>query len=82
MNKTAKWHPRGEPTWPDWKKAKPGQRVEHVRSGDRATFVAVSRHRNNGAIVEWDPTHAWQASPVRAYVIAPAFDLRPVEQDA
>jgi hypothetical protein len=23
---TAAWHPRGEPSWPDWKQAEPGAR--------------------------------------------------------
>jgi hypothetical protein len=67
------WHPRGEPTWPDWKKAEPGARFEHVRTGARGTFVKVSRNRHNGAVVRWD------TQPARdAYVIAPAFDLRPI----
>jgi hypothetical protein len=75
----AKWHPRGVPTWPDWKKAKPGTRFEHVRSGRQGTFVKASRHpSHNGAIVDWDPTQPWQKGPVRANVVAPAFDLRPL----
>jgi hypothetical protein len=79
MMAASAWHPRGEPTWPDWKKAKPGQRFEHVRSGRQGTFVKVSRNRHNGAIVDWDPTYPWQhGKPVRANVVAPAFDLRPI----
>jgi hypothetical protein len=66
------WHPRGEPTWPDWRSAAPGTRVEHVRSGARATFVKPSRNRNNGAIVRWDGLDR------NSTVVAPAFDLRPI----
>ncbi len=68
------WHPRGTPSWPDWKQAREGQRFEHVRSGAKGTFVKVSRNRNNGAIVRWDA-----ASDRTSYVVAPAFDLRPIE---
>jgi hypothetical protein len=75
----AAWHPRGEPSWPDWRDAKPGTRFEHVRNGARGTFVGVSPNRNNGAIVDWDARHAWQhGKPTRGVVVAPAFDLRPL----
>jgi hypothetical protein len=73
------WNPRGEPTWPDWKRAEPGQRFEHVRTGAQGTFVKVSRNRNNGAIVDWDPTQPWQKGPVRGNVVAAGFDLRPID---
>jgi hypothetical protein len=72
------WHPRGEANWPDWKKAKSGQRFKHVRSGRQGTFVRVSPNRHNGAIVDWDSTEFSGGKPVRANVVAPAFDLRPV----
>jgi len=75
------WHPRGTPTWPDWKKAQAGQRFEHVRSGRRGTFVKIARNRNNGAVVDWDPVQvgAVMMPASRANVIAPAFDLRPID---
>jgi hypothetical protein len=69
------WHPRGEPTWPNWKSAEPGTRFEHVRSGRRGTFIKVDKNRNNGAVVEWDDVGFGVR---RTTVIAPAFDLRPV----
>lgn len=69
------FHPRGTPTWPDWKQAKPGTRVEHVRSGRQGTFVKCSRNRHNGAIIDWDDTGFGVS---RANCVAPAFDLRPV----
>lgn len=72
------WHPRGEPTWADWKKAQPGDRFEHVRSGRQGTFVAVSKSKSNGAVVDWDPTPFSKDQPIRANVVAPAFDLRPL----
>lgn len=69
------WHPRGETTWPDWKKAKEGQRFEHVRTGAQGTFIKVAKSKNNGAIVRWD------GGSERSYVVAPAFDLRPIEEN-
>lgn len=41
-------------TWPEWRKAKPGTRFEHVQSGAKGTYVRPSKSRNNGAIVRWD----------------------------
>lgn len=68
-------NPRGEPTWPDWKKASPGTPVEHVRSGMIGTFVRVSnpRSKNACAVVDWcNP----RFGVVRGAVAAPAYDLR------
>jgi hypothetical protein len=79
------WHPRGEPTWPNAKQAKPGQRVEHVRSGHRGTFVRFPRTqagRSPGyAVIEWDGPKYKNAFGHRAQgrVVAYAFDLRPIE---
>lgn len=67
------WHPRGTPTWPDWKSAKPGTRVEHVRSGYQGALVRAVHGRTQGAryaIIAWD-------NGARGRVVAPAFDLRP-----
>lgn len=72
------WNPRGVPTWPDWKQAEEGQRFRHVRTGRQGTFVRVSPSKSNGAIVDWDPTPFSGGKPVRANVVAPAFDLEPV----
>ena len=46
----------GEPTWtwPEWRKAKPGTRVRHNRTGRTGTFVRPNKNRHNGAIVDWD----------------------------
>jgi hypothetical protein len=77
----AKWHPRGETTWPNWRDAPPGTRVEHVRSGATGTFVKPSKARNNGAIIDWDPIEIAGGIPIgtrRGYVVAAAFDLRPI----
>lgn len=71
------WHPRGTPTWPGWKTAAPGTRFEHVRTGRRGTFIKPSRHRNNGALVHWDG----QPEGRTVYVVAPAFDLQPIEEE-
>ena len=75
------WHPRGEASWPGWKSAEPGTRVEHVRSGRQGTFVrAVVRSGSTRfAVIDWDATQPWQSGPSRGRVVAPAFDLRPVD---
>ncbi len=66
------WHPRGTPSWPDWKQAKEGTKVVHVRSGMTGTFVrAVTAH----AVIDWDHP---QFGIQRGRVVAPAFDLRPL----
>jgi hypothetical protein len=72
------WNPRGEPTWPNWRKAPEGTRFRHVRSGATGTFVKPARNRHNGAIVVWDPRPPF-TTPHRANVVAPAFDLEPTE---
>lgn len=69
------WHPRGEATWPGWKKATPGLRIEHVRSGVRGTFRRAVVTRNGYAVIEWDNGHTGR-------VVAPAFDLRPIAYTA
>lgn len=73
-----RWHPRGTPTWPNWKKAAPGTRVEMIGTGRQGTFVKASRNRHNGAIIDWDPTPFSGGKVVRGYVVAAAFDLRPL----
>ena len=88
------WHPRGEPTWPDWREAEPGvTRVEHVRSGARGTFMRWPRSqvkgRNPGyAVIEWDARSVqrinqfnglpYRPGPSVGRVVAYAFDLRRV----
>lgn len=76
-------HPRGEPTWPDWKEAEPGTRVERVGSGRTGTFVKVgNRHpglrTNTFAVIDWDPHGRFGVQ--RGRVDAPAFDLRVICQ--
>jgi hypothetical protein len=68
-------HPRGTPTWPDWKQARPGQRVQSVRTGWTGTVVKVKTGRAGSsgfAVIQWD------RSGSTGRVVAPAFDLRPV----
>ena len=82
---SSKWHPRGEPTWPDWKKAVPGTRVEHVRSGRRGTLARVVDGRTAGnryAVVDWDGGYSVTGHTYRGRVVAPAFDLRPIDGEA
>lgn len=79
------WHPRGEATFPDWREAEPGTRVEHIRSGRRGTIVrpspmatarAKGGPRAGGGsylIVDWDDVGFGVS---RGRVVAPAFDLR------
>lgn len=82
------WHPRGEATWPEWRKAEPGvTRVEHVRSGRRGTFVrwpkVQQKGRNPGyAVIEWDVTSAdgKRFATSKGRVVAYAFDLREVTE--
>lgn len=76
----AKYGPRGEPTWADWKNAEPGTRVRHVRTGATGTFVRKgggrpgAEHRVTHATVDWDD-RGFGVS--RGRVVAPAFDLEP-----
>lgn len=69
-------HPRGEPTWPNWRKAKSGTRVRAHRTGATGTFVKPSRIRNNGAVVDWDDVGFGVS---RDNVISPAVDLEVIE---
>ena len=74
---TTAWHPRGELTWPEWRDASPGARVQHVRSGRRGTFVRWPKTpplRNPGyAVIHWDD-NGYRGGIGR--VVAYAFDLR------
>lgn len=71
--------PRGVPTWPHWRKAKPGTRVRTVRDhSGTGTFVKPSNSKHNGAIVDWDDRGF---GPSRGYVISPAFDLEVIPED-
>ena len=69
-----RWSPRGEPTWPDWRRATPGQRVAHVRTGRLGTFVRGVGQKHAVAVIEWDDAGF---GVVRGSVVAPAYDLRP-----
>ena len=80
-------NPRGEPTWPEWRKAKPDvTRVEHVRSGRRGTFVRWPKSqlkRSPGyAVIRWDPvvpdSESFLGQPFTGRVVAYAFDLKQV----
>ena len=71
------WHPRGEPTWPEWRKAKPGTRIEHVRSGRTGTLKRVVDRRNGYVVIVWDAHERWPRE-TEGRVVAPAFDLRPI----
>ena len=53
-------------TWPEWKAAKPGQRVRMNRTGSTGTVLMVNRF---GVRVQWDE------SDYAGVVVAPAFDL-------
>ena len=53
-------------TWPEWKTAKPGQRVRMNRTGSTGTVLNVNRF---GVRVQWDE------SDYAGVVVAPAFDL-------
>ena len=55
--------------WPEWKAAKPGQRVRMNRTGWSGTVVNVNRF---GVRVRWDQ------SGYEGVVVAPAFDLTPI----
>lgn len=75
------WHPRGEPTFPDWKKARPGTRVEHVHTGARGTLKRSVHGKTPGsrfAVIEWDARPPMNRIVI-GRVIAPAFDLRKVQ---
>lgn len=79
------WHPRGEATWPDWKKARPGLRLEHVRSGRQGTLRRVVNGRTPGnrfVVIQWDNDALGRpvepGTGVTGRVVAPAFDLRPI----
>lgn len=67
------WNPRGPQTWPEWRTAQEGQRVEHARSGMKGTFMrwpATPKGRAPGyAVVRWD-------SGSTGRVVAYAYDLR------
>jgi hypothetical protein len=52
--------------WPEWKAAKPGQRVRMNRTGSTGTVLMVNRF---GVRVQWDE------SDYAGVVVAPAFDL-------
>lgn len=72
-------------TWPNWRQAKPGTRVEHVSSGAQGTFVrwpATSPRRAPAyAVVDWDPRQPWHhGKPVRGRAVAYAFGLRPIDK--
>lgn len=88
MSARPKWNPRGEPTWPEFRRAVPGvTRVEHVRSGHQGTFVRwpVTRPgRNPGyAVIEWDPKSGLFAGRTHVgRVVAYAFDLKQVDTGA
>lgn len=90
---TRRFHPRGEPSWPDWKQAEPGMtRVEHVRSGRQGTFMRWPRARRGTgsppyAVIEWDPAPGmvknsftgvpYRPGPSVGRVVAYAWDLKP-----
>lgn len=69
----AKYGPRGKPSWPNWRKAPAGTRVEHVRTGATGTFVKPARCKHNGALVDWDDRGF---GVQRGKVVAAAYDLR------
>jgi hypothetical protein len=80
------FNPRGPEQWPEWRKAKPGVRVEHVVTGRRGTFARWPKTRKGRApgyaVIEWDSTeHTARfdgGKPIRGRVVAYAFDLRQV----
>lgn len=79
MREKERWDPRGEPTWPDWKQAQPGTRVEHVRSGRTGTFVRVGGQpgqKHNTAVVDWDDVGF---GINRGRTVDPAHDLKEVK---
>jgi len=57
-------------TWPEWRAAKPGQRVRLNRTGWTGSVVNVNRF---GVRVLWDQ------SGYEGVVVAPAFDLTAIE---
>ena len=82
------WHPRGEPTWRDWKVAPVGTRVRHNRSGRTGTLrrVVGAERRSGGsryAVIQWDNDKLGRpvepGAGVVGRVVAPAFDLTPIE---
>lgn len=80
------FHPRGEPTWPEFRQAIPGEtRVEHVRSGRTGTFARWPKtppgKTNPGyAVIEWDVHNAAgrRFASNRGRVVAYAFELRAI----
>ncbi len=82
---TEAWHPRGTPSFPDWKTAAPGTRVRHVRSKRTGTLRRVvnadkrQRGGNQLAVIQWDHDaigrHVGPGMGVSGRVVAPAFDL-------
>ena len=69
-----KAHPvRGEPTWPEFRDAEPGERVRNVHTGATGTFIrwpvtAPGRKNPGYAVIDWDNGY-------RGRVVAYAFDL-------
>jgi hypothetical protein len=77
-------------TWADWKKAKPGTIVRHNESGREGTLVKTvlpKRASARYAVVRWHndklgrPTDD-ESKMTTGRVIAPAFDLTPVDQQS
>lgn len=78
-------HPRGNPTWPEWKTATPGTRVRNVVTGYTGTLRRVSPGRRGGsagnkwALIQWDNDALGRpvepGTGVTGRVVAPAFDL-------
>lgn len=69
--------PRGKPIFPEWKQAKQGDRVRHVRTGREGTVksVTVGQGSTKHMTVDWDDTGFGVS---RGRVVAPAYDLEPV----
>jgi hypothetical protein len=68
---------RGEVTFPGWRDATPGTRVQRNGSGWTGTVVRVSVEpsgRRGHVTVKWDRSGAI------GRVVAPAYDLTPVEE--
>jgi hypothetical protein len=62
--------PRGEPTWPDWRKARVGTRVRLIQTGWTGTVIAVVASKSHGYVrIQWDQSNS------AGVVTAPAYDL-------
>ena len=70
-------------TWPDWRKAKPGQRVRYIRTGRTGTVTHAPRREAHAVLrVQWDNDALGRpvapGTGVHGRVVGAAFELEPI----